>query len=384
MRTNERNAASFSTFDDFGSAMGRSGAKNATSPMLSRAIKKLPKRLLQIALITALIVLITLLHYATSIGKPVGHEFFRKFYYLPIILSGMFFGLRGGLLASLSILLIYLPHLILQWHTWHASLASQVDRFLEIGLFIVVGTLIGVIVDRERKQRQKAQQAERLALIGQTAATMAHEIKNPLVAIGGHAQLIKRVLDKNATSNISHQFIPEAASIITNEVERLERLVHGVLNYAKPSSLEKKEYRITDLINSTLELVKHQADESGVKIITDCNCQRQSAPLDDEKIQQVLLNLLENGLAFSPKDGQINLKAFSDNKWMTIEVADNGPGISEEILDSVFTPFVSTRKDGTGLGLAIAERIISDHGGRIWAQNLKQGGALFGFKIPLK
>jgi signal transduction histidine kinase len=213
---------------------------------------------------------------------------------------------------------------------------------------------------------------------------MAHEIKNPLTVIGGYAQLIKRALDQNSMSKISSQLVPESASIIVNEVKRLEHLVHGALSYAKPSKLEKKEHHIIDLINSTLQLLKHQIDESGVKIVADSNLKGQSTLLDGEKIQQVLLNLLENGLAFTPKGGQITVKACSDPKWVTIEVADTGPGIPEELLDSVFTPFASARKDGTGLGLAIAKRIISDHSGQIWAQNLEQGGALFGFKIPVK
>jgi two-component system sensor histidine kinase HydH len=382
MRTNAKNVANDLTFDECGNVMDKSVSKTTTEPISSIVIKKTLRKsseLFQIALLASLIALITLLHYATSVGKPVEHEFYRKFYYLPIILAGLFFGLRGGLLVSFLISLLYMPHLILQWQT---PLASQVDRFLEIGLFIVVGTLVGVVVDRERKQYQKTQQAERLALIGQTAATMAHEIKNPLMLIGGYAQLIKRALDENAESKISYQFIPEAASIIANEVKRLERLVHGALSYVKPSNLEKNEHYVIDLIKPTLELIKHQADESGVKIVLDSNLKQQSVLLDGEKIQQVLLNLLENGLAFTPKDGQITVKAFSDQKWIIIEVADTGPGIPEDFLDSVFTPFVSARKGGTGLGLAIAKRIISDHGGQIWAQNLKQGGAFF--KIPLK
>ncbi|MBC8231616.1 hypothetical protein H8E77_18860 [bacterium] len=380
MRTNETNVSTALTFDEFGSNTKESVPQTAKKVLLSSMIKKPSKRLLQIVLVTALIALITLLHYVTSVGKPVEHELYRKFYYLPIILSGLFFSLRGGLGASLLISSLYLPHVILHWQM---SLASVIDRFLEIGLFIILGTLVGAVVGRERKQRQKAQQAERLALIGQTASTMAHEIKNPLTVIGGYAQLITRALDQNAKSKISHQLIPEAASIIVTEVKRLEHLVHGALSYAKPSNLEKKEHHIIDLINSTLQLVKQQADESGVKIVLDANLKQQSVLLDGEKIQQVLVNLLENSLAFTPQDGQITVKAFSDQKWVTIEVADTGPGISEDLLDSVFTPFVSARKDGTGLGLAIAKRIISDHGGEIWAQNLEPGGALFGFKIPL-
>ncbi|MHC4536378.1 MAG: sensor histidine kinase [Planctomycetota bacterium] len=380
MKTNETKVATALTYDEFAGTMEKSVSQTAKGVVLSRVIKKPSKQLVQIVLITTLIALITLLHYITSVGKPVEHELYRKFYYLPIILSGLFFSLRGGLGASLLISSLYLPHVILHWQT---SLASVVDRCLEIGLFIVVGTLVGAVVGRERKQRQQAQQAERLALIGQTASTMAHEIKNPLTVIGGYAQLINRAFDQNAASKISSQFIPEAASIIVNEVKRLEHLVHGALSYAKPANLEKKEHHIIDLIKPTLQLVKQQADESGVKIVLDANLKQQSVLLDGEKIHQVLLNLLENGLAFTPKGGQITVKAFSDPKWITIEVADTGPGIPPELLDSVFNPFVSARKDGTGLGLAIAKRIIADHGGEIWGQNLEQGGALFGFKIPL-
>lgn len=232
-----------------------------------------------------------------------------------------------------------------------------------------------MIHDLERS-RDNLTRAAKLAVVGEMAAAMTHEVRTPIGILRSSAQLLLREPGLSEEGR-------EVCGFIVSETERLNRLVSTLLDCARPRQPEFKPLELAALIRQTATMLGSQAIKKHITI--DCtNCTAVIAELDEEQITQVLLNLLLNALQILPEDGQISVATRQEGETAVLEVADNGPGISESLREQVFDPFFTRRSGGVGLGLAVVRQIVAAHQGEIGAFANPSGGALFRVRLPIQ
>ncbi|HOM88029.1 MAG TPA: ATP-binding protein, partial [Spirochaetota bacterium] len=233
-------------------------------------------------------------------------------------------------------------------------------------------------MEKIRHRQEAIVESEKLAAIGRIASHIAHEIRNPLVTVGGYS---RRILQTANAQQIDIQKIKKAAQIIMTETERLEKILANVMDFTRPSPFLLRFNNINEIIDDTASLLSNLFQERRVEL----SLQLQEVPLiksDFNQMKQVMLNLLQNALDATPPYGIVEVKTYSDDKKVYIEVSDTGSGIVEEDIYRIFEPFYTTKTTGVGLGLAIVKKIISDHNGDIKVIN-KERGAVFTISIPL-
>jgi len=227
-----------------------------------------------------------------------------------------------------------------------------------------------------RKNQTYLLKTERLAAIGRMAATVAHEIRSPLVPIGGYARA--------ALEDFDHQEVKrEDLEVIVEEVERLERILASMLDYSKETKPELGEHDLNHIVKKTVGLMAERLREKDVELETELAPQIPPIMVDDEQMQQVILNLIYNALEAMEK-GKLSIRTRVRDDFLSLEIEDTGRGIPQEDIDRLFTPFFSTKPKGSGLGLPVAEKIVVDHGGFIDVQSKVGVGSRFTVNLPLR
>ncbi len=254
---------------------------------------------------------------------------------------------------------------------------------------------VDTVVDRLRQSQLEVLRAEQLAAVGQLGAGLAHELRNPLMAMKILIQTATEAKDSGCLQG-------RDLSVLQEEVTRLEKAIQRFLDFAKPPRLERHRFDLRSVVQQTLDLVSHRAGRQDVRIQSHLP----EAPLevyaDPEQVRQVLLNTLMNSLDALPEGGNIWLELSTeeacqegrqDGKHLealegasccvAIRVADDGVGIPKELGERIFDPFISTKDTGLGLGLATCRRIVEAHGGEIRAGDSSAGtGAEFHIRLP--
>lgn len=219
-----------------------------------------------------------------------------------------------------------------------------------------------------------AGQREELANIGTLASGIAHEIRNPLTAMKARAYALKAIVDD-----------PKAikqAEVIEGEIDRLERVVRSVLDFARPSELKPEAVKLVDYLKEIHELVEPELMEKGIKL-TCSSGSGFEAKIDPAQMKQVILNLVRNaGEACADNDGEIELGTRGGDGTITLCVRDNGSGIPEEYQSKLFEPFYTKKPAGTGLGLSIARNIVRKHGGELSFETAEGEGTTFLVTLP--
>lgn len=201
---------------------------------------------------------------------------------------------------------------------------------------------------------------ERHMGLGSLATGLHHEIKNPLSALWLHVQLLEEYLAEHSTTDE----INETIDVLKSEVGRINRVLETFRDYAALSTLERSPTEVTELIDSLRRLLIPQADRQGVEIrIVEPPTPLPTIQADAVKLQQVLLNLCLNGLQAMPHGGVLSIELRVTEEMLEIDVVDSGVGIHEDIYESIFDPYFTTRGDGTGMGLPLSEKIVRLHGG---------------------
>jgi signal transduction histidine kinase len=223
--------------------------------------------------------------------------------------------------------------------------------------------------------------AEQLAAVGQVAAGVAHELRNPLTSV---KMLVQTGLE--GASGLPSQDL----AIIERELRRMEACIQTFLDFARPPRCERRETDLIMVINRALTLVEGRARKQRVKIHKEIPAESVPLEIDPEQIQQVLVNLLLNALDALPQGGSVYLslkqerQADSSRPMIEVKVQDTGKGISPAIRTRLFEPFVSSKETGVGLGLSICKRLVEAHGGAIQGNNGREGGAVFAFTLPIE
>jgi hypothetical protein len=219
--------------------------------------------------------------------------------------------------------------------------------------------------------------AERLAAIGNMAGHVAHEIRNPLVAIGGFARTLRRLAKDNAA-------ILNVAEIIAGEVMRLEKILANVLLFTKYPKPSFQLAELNPIIIEACNLLQAEAQQRHVKLVKTLAADLPKLLLDPVQINQMLVNLMRNGIQSIAESGVVEVSTqFAEPNQVLLVVNDTGSGIAPNVLENLFNPFFTTKPDGTGLGLAICQHIVNDHGGRISVESQVGYGTTFSISLPL-
>jgi len=242
-------------------------------------------------------------------------------------------------------------------------------------LFILVGVIVGSLKDREQRHRALNEKLQALAALGETMASVAHEMKNILIPIRGFLRRMRGnpSLDKKTASYLE---------IVDSESAKLDKMTQDMLSFGRFAPLQKKEVEVSSLVEDVKRMLHDEFKDSRVHLICGCEC-RTRANLDAEKVRQGLVNLLQNALQASAEGGEVRLLANCDRNAFNFVVEDQGVGIPDANLDRIFHPFFTTKSRGTGLGLAITQRIVREHGGHIEVKSVPGKGTRFTLVFPI-
>ena len=224
--------------------------------------------------------------------------------------------------------------------------------------------------------RQEIDRSRRLASIGRLAAGVAHEIRNPLSSIKGFATYFRE----------RYRDVPEdekTADIMVQEVDRLNRVISQLLEFARPMNIQLQSVALIPFIQRSLTMVASQASDRNITIVSDLPPEGANLSIDPDRISQVLLNLYLNAFDAMEGGGTLSVKlAVHDEKRVKIEISDTGHGIEAKDMEKIFDPYFTTKSSGTGLGLAIVHRIVEAHGGEIRVQSETGQGTTVSVILP--
>ena len=231
-------------------------------------------------------------------------------------------------------------------------------------------------VQQLHQRERELLRAEQLAAVGQLAAGMAHEIRNPLMSI---KMLVQTAREDGPGAGLQG----EDLIVIEREIRQMQRSIQSFLDFAKPPKLLKVPLELTQILERTIELVHGRAEKQNVSIMTEFPSQPLILEADASQLQQVFLNLALNALDIMPTGGTLSFTVRAANSMVDIAVADTGPGIAADVRDRLYQPFVTTKPTGLGLGLVISRRIIEDHGGNLDTDPAPSAGACFRVVLPI-
>lgn len=348
---------------------------------------------------------IGLLHVFTPGDLVFYHDTYRRLSYFPIAVGAILFGIPGGVTLAILTSLAFIPHIIL---FMGAGTEAYLSELTEILLYIAVAVVIGFIASKERRLREeyellsaKLKQSyaklhsetellieveeqlkvsQKLSILGNLSASLAHEIKNPLGAIKGTAEIL---LDDFPEGHPKHEFV----KILIQEVDRLNMSVDEVLMFSRPPQKIERQREwepLPKVIKRVYNLIKNRIDKKHLAFrltkIDDCA----DCLVDGHHFSQVLLNIVLNAVDAVENDGRVEIGCQRmEGSWAVVSILDDGPGIADTDLERVFEPFYSRKENGTGLGLPISRRIMESYGGKLDIEKSRWGGACFNVWVPL-
>ena len=232
------------------------------------------------------------------------------------------------------------------------------------------------MIDALERSREQIVRAGKLAVVGEMAAVMAHEVRTPLGILRSSAQLLERQPNLGERER-------ELTGFIISETDRLNRLVTMLLECASPRAPDFKPHDLHEIIEHVLDLLTSKAEHKQVRLERQLLAINSILVCDREQLIQIVLNLVINALHFVPDDGRIVVATHNEADSLIMIVADDGPGIPADLRPRVFDPFFTRREGGIGLGLTIVQQIVQVHHGEIWATESLWGGACFNIRFDL-
>jgi signal transduction histidine kinase len=366
-----------------------------------------------LAVMALLIAAISILHYTTPTLNWQYHLIFMQGYFIPILIGAFQFGIRGGLGTAVVISLIYYPHVMFQWG---GLIETNLMRFMQIALFNIIGYLTGLKAQQEIDEKERYQKtainlekslkkleeqseqlveleeqvrfADRLAIVGELTASLAHEMRNPLGSIRGTVDILKNELPQEYRKS-------DFFEILVSETNRLSAVVENYLGFARKKKVSPIQHDVCQIMRDAGILLGSRARKDGIRLELSLPDQAVLIEGDPSETQQVVVNLLLNAVEAVEKAGRIVLKVepaqivsgatskvARDGRFVRLIIEDEGPGIGPEELDKIFQPFYSTKPTGTGLGLAVVKRIVDENQWKIDVDSQVGRGTRFVLFIP--
>jgi len=335
---------------------------------------------------------LTSLHFATDAHAIGVHDLLFKATFVPLMLAGLWFRPRIAMGWSALTSAVYL------WHVF-GDLAGHGHDVLWLGdivLYNVVTLGTSMLSQRRTEALQQARRhsreleenarallraeetlrrTERLRAVGELAAGMAHEIRNPLGGIQGAAEVLRR---KGTPEPVAEEFW----SLLLSEIKRLDEVVANFLEFARPPRPEISVVRVRDLVSAVFLLLRPETTRRGVRCENVVGADV-VARADEALLRQVLLNLCLNAVQVQGESGLVRVAAAAADGQIRIDVEDHGPGVPSELRDTLFDAYVTGRSEGTGLGLAVADRLVSSMGGRLELARSDATGSSFCVVLPV-
>ena len=286
------------------------------------------------------------------------------------------------------------------------EVAYPIRRFLRVYTAALVGEGahgLAVIINDATEQQQKtfeALESERVEALTLLAASVAHEIGNPLNALHIHLQLMERevkklkatdadvpldLADPDAAANhaASIRKLETYLEIAKGEINRLDYIISQFLQAIRPTRPELKPVSLNDILLDTLTLLGPEIENRDVTLSQHFAEELPNAPLDEVQVKQALVNLIKNAIQAMTQGGALTLTTIAETDGVWVYVADTGGGIPQEKINRIFQPYFTTKKEGSGLGLMIVQRIVREHGGRIELESNTGQGTTFRLWFPL-
>jgi len=347
--------------------------------------------------IIILTVLITYLHYSTGLEAHALHSIYAELYYIPILLAA-FFGLKAAISAYLFVSVLYLPFVFISW-TKSLFLVDKILHLLFTGLFAF---LAGFLIDQLRKyqeqmERDKIELQKLDKLKSSFLANVSHELRTPMTAITGYTDLL---LDRVDGSLNEEQ--EKSLKKISSHSKNLMHLITDILDVSKMESgenlqLQLIEINLKSIIESVTSIFEARIKQKGLILTIDVNENMPSVYADEDRLNQILIHLVENAVKFTHK-GHITVRANLSQRgikqgespiFAEVCIEDTGIGIEEENLNKIFDKFIqidssiNRKYEGTGLGLYIAKMLVELHKCEIWVTSKHGEGSKFCFTLPL-
>ncbi len=364
-------------------------------------------------IITALMALDTFIYYVgqTPLAQvaPFDHSFFtgihdvhRALFLIPIIYATLMFRTRGSLVTSSLFLCVVLPRALL----FSPYPNPLVRALLSVTFAALISLLLGTQLDRiESEKRIRAElttayedvskayqqlkesqeqlmRAEKLTSLGQMAASIAHEVNNPLSGVLLYTQLLNRRI---GSDSITKMEILGYLSKCQTELLRTTRIVRNLLEFSRQSPPMLSDVDLNEVIDQALDLAGHYAELQDVQVVKELDSSVPRLTGDFDQLRQVCFNLALNAIQAMPEGGRLTLRTSVTDGQLKLEIQDTGHGISPENMRKLFTPFFTTKEKGKGigLGLAVSHGIIQRHNGRIEVQSKEGVGTTFTIYLPL-
>lgn len=328
------------------------------------------KKKYYIVAIVASALAITYLHFSTLPAIHALHNIYAELHYIPIIMGAVAFGLRG---AVLTFLLVSLLHLAYLFQSGAGTPLSILENFVQLLFSGFIALLAGFLVGREKKYRKQSEKDRYLAGLGQVAATIVHDLKTPLAVISGFA---KRIQAGKGNSG--------AVQAIADASVDMQRIVHDVLDFAKPIRLELGEEDIKDIVRRVCDQCRMKAEAEGITLSIDVPADPVSMTVDSFHMERALVNLVNNALDASRKGRDVDVSVVTGKEKLIIAVRDHGSGMDRETLENIFIPFYTRKTTGTGLGMSIAKKIVEGHKGRIDVKSRPEKGTEVRIELPYR
>lgn len=323
-------------------------------------------------------------HYLQKIGEIIIKEELAKGIHIPELKEVV--QQMNDIEAEASIPLISKGHLIGILNLSH-KFSKDIYSHEDIELLTTLANQASIAVENARlyedlkKSKSYIRRADRLASLGTLTAGLAHEIRNPLVAIKTLTQLLPERLD-------DEEFRNHFLSIASGEVDRISSLLNELLEFARPSDPKLEFEDINSILDGMVLLISTESKKKQIRIIKQYDPELPRIKVDREQIKQVFLNILLNAIEATPENGEIRIKTRSFKKpggesYVQIEFTDTGCGIPSEYLEEIFNPFFTTKTTGSGLGLSISNQIVQDHRGYIEVESEEKKGSSFYVNLPI-
>ncbi len=362
------------------------------------------------SLVAGLIVVATVLHYAVNVQAGAIHDVLLRSYYVPIVLAGLWFGARGGLLAAFAVSVVFLPHAM---HGWDAPY-TLIFRLIEILMYYVIGGLTGWLssrtrlaldaekqagLDRERAHEglkkktielfeieEELRRSERLAALGRMSGGLAHEIRNPLASIKTSVEMLQDQCEQQLPLPPSDLSI-DLLAVVSEETDRLNRILTEFLQFARAEAQlddgSPAKCNLGEVLSGTVDLLRRDLETGGITVEYDVGKLSLPVSVGEDHLRQILLNLFLNASEAMPQGGVIRVDIVGESgDGVTLGIEDSGHGMTDDVAKSLFDPFFSTKEGGTGLGLSIVARLLEASGGGIKLDRSFPSGARFLVTLP--